>query len=178
MPSLIYISNNHKNHNKSSLSRFPLETSKGAGIYKNTHLHMIKFKTVMLLISPVVLEKGKDCGLSCLGEIDLEVNLKGWMQYDRQGEHSVSDCDIGKGRNVPKTGLKQHMNGLVWLDSFRLSVGVQMNIRTVLNKVVVGFFCLSMSCGIPVPPPVIKPIPPAVETWSPNHWATREVLKL
>lgn len=56
----IYISNNHKNHNKSLLSRFPLETSKGAGIYKNTHLHMIKFKTVMLLISPVILEKGKD----------------------------------------------------------------------------------------------------------------------
>ena len=55
-----YISNNHKNHNKSLLSAFPLETSKGAGVYKNTHLHMIKFKIVMLLISPVVLEKGKD----------------------------------------------------------------------------------------------------------------------
>ena len=63
--------------------------------------------------------------MSCLWEMDLEVNLKGWMQYDRQGEHSVGDCDVGKGRNVPKTGLKQHMNGLVWLESFRLSVGVQ-----------------------------------------------------
>ena len=47
------------------------------------------------------------------------------MQYERQGEPCIGDCDIGKGRNVPKTGLKQHMNGLVWLDSFRLSVGVQ-----------------------------------------------------
>ena len=53
------------------------------------------------------------------------MNLKGWVQCDRQGEHSIGDCDIGKGRDVLKTGLKQHTNGLVWLDSFRLSVGVQ-----------------------------------------------------
>lgn len=42
---------------------------------------------------------------------------------DKESIPSVTD--VGKGRNVPKTGLKQHMNGLVWLDSFRLSVGVQ-----------------------------------------------------
>ena len=31
--------------------------------------------------------------------------------------------------------------------------------------------------GILVPPPGLKPVPPAVEAQSPNHWAAREVLK-
>ena len=32
------------------------------------------------------------------------------------------------------------------------------------------------SCGILVPQPGIKPSPPAVETWSPNHWTARDPL--
>ena len=32
-----------------------------------------------------------------------------------------------------------------------------------------------MACGILVPQPGIKPVPPAVEAWSLNHWTTREV---
>ena len=32
-----------------------------------------------------------------------------------------------------------------------------------------------MACGILVPLPGIKPIPPAVEAQSPNHWTAREV---
>ena len=32
-----------------------------------------------------------------------------------------------------------------------------------------------MICGILVPQPGIKPMPPAVEVWSLNHWTTREV---
>ena len=31
-----------------------------------------------------------------------------------------------------------------------------------------------MACGILVPRPGIKPVPPAVEAWSPNHWSSRE----
>ena len=31
-----------------------------------------------------------------------------------------------------------------------------------------------MAGGILVPQPGIKPVPPAVELWSPNHWVTRE----
>ena len=30
------------------------------------------------------------------------------------------------------------------------------------------------TCRILVPRPGIKPAPPAVEAWSPNHWTTRE----
>ena len=32
-----------------------------------------------------------------------------------------------------------------------------------------------VACGILVPRPGIKPVPPAVEAESPNHWTTREV---
>ena len=32
------------------------------------------------------------------------------------------------------------------------------------------------ACGILDPGPGIKPVPPAVEAQSPNHWTTREVL--
>ena len=32
-----------------------------------------------------------------------------------------------------------------------------------------------MACGVLVPQPGIKPTPPAVEVWSPNHWTTRQV---
>ena len=31
-----------------------------------------------------------------------------------------------------------------------------------------------MACGIFVPPPGIKRVPPAGEAWSPNHWISRE----
>ena len=31
-----------------------------------------------------------------------------------------------------------------------------------------------VACGILVPSPGIEPGPPAVETWSPNHWTARE----
>ena len=37
------------------------------------------------------------------------------------------------------------------------------------------FVCL-FSCEILVPPSGMEPVPPAVETWSLNHW-TREVLR-
>ena len=36
------------------------------------------------------------------------------------------------------------------------------------------FFC-HPACGILVPQPEIEPVTPAVEAWSLNHWATREV---
>ena len=32
-----------------------------------------------------------------------------------------------------------------------------------------------MACGILVPQPGIEPVPPAVESWSPNHWTAREL---
>ena len=35
--------------------------------------------------------------------------------------------------------------------------------------------CAAWHVGILVPQPVIKPGPPAVEVWSPNHWTAREV---
>ena len=35
-----------------------------------------------------------------------------------------------------------------------------------------------MACGILVPQPGIKPMAPAMEAWSPDHWATREVPSL
>ena len=31
-----------------------------------------------------------------------------------------------------------------------------------------------MACGILVPRPGIKHVPPAVKVWSPNHWTARE----
>ena len=34
-----------------------------------------------------------------------------------------------------------------------------------------------MACGILVPQLEIKPAPPALEAWAPNHWTTREVLQ-
>ena len=43
------------------------------------------------------------------------------------------------------------------------------------------FFFLFWSCGVAcrilVPPPGIKPMPPAVEAWSSNHWTAREFSK-
>ena len=38
------------------------------------------------------------------------------------------------------------------------------------------FWLCHMACGILVPPPGIKPAPPALETRSLNHWTAREVL--
>ena len=32
-----------------------------------------------------------------------------------------------------------------------------------------------MACGLLVPQTGIKPVPPAVEVWSLNHWTAREV---
>ena len=47
--------------------------------------------------------------------------------------------------------------------------------HTVFCFVCFGFFWLChMACGILVPRPGIKPMPPAVEAWSPNHWTARE----
>ena len=38
------------------------------------------------------------------------------------------------------------------------------------------FFWPSLvACGILVPRPGIKPVPPAVEVWSLHHWTSREV---
>ena len=37
------------------------------------------------------------------------------------------------------------------------------------------FWSHCTTCGILVPQPEIKPVPPAVEVWSPNHWTVREV---
>ena len=38
------------------------------------------------------------------------------------------------------------------------------------------FGCIPQAvCGIFVPQPGIKPMPPAVEVWSPNYWTAREV---
>ena len=37
------------------------------------------------------------------------------------------------------------------------------------------FWPCRVACGILVPWPGIKPVPPAVEVWSPNHWTAREV---
>ena len=46
-------------------------------------------------------------------------------------------------------------------------------------KVIFFFFLLCCAAyGILVAQPGIKPVPPAVEAQSPNHWITREVLKL
>ena len=40
------------------------------------------------------------------------------------------------------------------------------------------FWMRRMACGILVTRPGIETVPPAVEARSPNHWTTREVLKL
>ena len=37
------------------------------------------------------------------------------------------------------------------------------------------YFMCSAAYGILVLPPRIKPVPPVLGTWSPNHWAVREV---
>ena len=42
-------------------------------------------------------------------------------------------------------------------------------------QVLFFFWPHCMACGILVPQPGIKPVPPAVEVQSPNHWTTREV---
>ena len=39
------------------------------------------------------------------------------------------------------------------------------------------FFCQE-ACRILVPPPGLKPVPPAVEAQNLNHWTAREVLQL
>ena len=36
------------------------------------------------------------------------------------------------------------------------------------------FWLLCTACGILVTRPGTEPVPPAVETWIPNHWTTRE----
>ena len=40
------------------------------------------------------------------------------------------------------------------------------------------FWPCHTACGIPVPRPGIKPVPPAVEAQSLNHWTTKEVPSL
>ena len=41
-------------------------------------------------------------------------------------------------------------------------------------KTIFFFFFATHHAGILVPQPGIKPMPPAVEVWSPNHWTARE----
>ena len=43
------------------------------------------------------------------------------------------------------------------------------------SRVAVQGFTCPVACRISVPRPGIKPTPPAVEAWRPNHWTTREV---
>lgn len=90
-----------------------------------TQFHVSKCKTVMLIASPVILEKSKVSVvgvfsgkwiLSCIWKAGCSVTEK---------EHFSSDYGIGKSRNVSRMSLKKQLNGLAWLDSFRLSVEVQ-----------------------------------------------------
>ena len=37
------------------------------------------------------------------------------------------------------------------------------------------FWLHCAACGILVPHPGMEPVPPAAETWDPDHWTTREV---
>lgn len=55
-----------------------------------------------------------------------------------------------------------------------------MNIWKTLNteKACLSLFVLMpcpAACGILVPCPEIKPVPPAMETQSPNHWTAKEI---
>ena len=44
-----------------------------------------------------------------------------------------------------------------------------------LFRVIFFFFLIFWPCGILVPRPGIEPTPHALEEWSLNHWATRDV---
>ena len=45
----------------------------------------------------------------------------------------------------------------------------------IILKIYFFFLLRFVACGILVPQPGIKPMPPAVGVWSLNHWTTREV---
>ena len=46
-----------------------------------------------------------------------------------------------------------------------------------LRKFFFFFWPRHAACEILVAQPGIKPVPPAVEAWNPNHWTAREVLE-
>ena len=47
-----------------------------------------------------------------------------------------------------------------------------------INVLFFFFWPCQVVCGIFIPQPGIKPVPPAVETQSPNHWNPRELPKI
>ena len=89
----------------------------------------------------------------------------GWRETD-QGRNSGKGSEahpLGvKFRSIPK--LKKN---LVIMIIFQCNVFV--------FYLFILFWPCHTACGILVPQPGIKPMPPAVEAWSRNHWTTGEV---
>ena len=83
---------------------------------------------------------------------------------------------VGKKKNPE--GLKGHLSSTPSRTRHLSSLGLTSFIRPMVRwppDCSVFFFLHHTACGILLPRPVIEPVPPALEVWSLNHWATREV---
>ena len=85
---------------------------------------------------------------------------------------SLSCTGEGNGNPLQCSCLENPRDGEAWWAAIS---GVAQS-RTRLKRL--SSSSSSWACGILILQPGMEPVYPAVEAWSPNHWTTREVLKL
>ena len=112
----------------------------------------------------------------------------GWIE--NQDDVLVSLGYITSHLRIPVACSSKHLSlshksvGSLWFGWWRLGLAgsVRMDPRLLAGlkfflhvSLSLFFFPGLVACGIFVPRPGIKPMPPAVEGWSLNHWTAREV---
>ena len=85
---------------------------------------------------------------------------------------SLSCTGEGNGNPLQCSCLENPRDGEAWWAAIS---GVAQS-RTRLKRL--SSSSSSWACGILILQPGMEPVYPAVEAWTPNHWTTREVLKL
>ena len=87
---------------------------------------------------------------------------------------SLSCTGEGNGNPLQCSCLENPRDGEAWWAAIS---GVAQS-RTRLKRLSSSSSSSSWACGILILQPGMEPVYPAVEAWTPNHWTTREVLKL
>ena len=87
---------------------------------------------------------------------------------------SLSCTGEGNGNPLQCSCLENPRDGEAWW----AAISVVAQSRTRLKRLSSSSSSSSWACGILILQPGMEPVYPAVEAWTPNHWTTREVLKL
>ena len=106
-----------------------------------------------------------------------------WANSRRlEGQGSLMCCSP---RGCKESDMMEQLNNnnvdpYVFSSFFYNSSNTQINVTVKAGPYYCIFFCFwphwrCEGCGALVPPPGIKPMPPALGAWSLNHWSSREV---